>query len=129
MSEHPLVDALSTIKNSEDRGKKECIISPWSNTIEGVLEIMEEKGYIKGFEKVEDKRGGKVVIKLNGRINKCGAITPRFPVKKTEIKAMEKRYLPAQNFGFMVLTTSEGLITNIQAKKENLGGKLLAYFY
>lgn len=125
----PLTDALSRIKNAEDVGKEECVISPWSKTIEGVLSIMKEKGYIGGFEKVEDKKGGKIVVDLNGRINKCGAITPRFPIKNTEIEKMEKRYLPAQDFGFLIITTSKGLKTNKEVKKEKLGGKLLAYFY
>lgn len=129
MSEHPLVDALSTIKNADDMGKKECVISPWSKLIENVLSVMEEKGYIGGFEKIEDGRGGKIVVELTGKINKCGAINPRFPIKKTEIEKMEKRFLPAKDFGFLILTTPKGLMTNREIKESGVGGKLLAYFY
>lgn len=129
MSEYPLVDALTAIKNSEEKGKDEYVVSPVSKTIQEVLEIMKKKGYIQGFEKVEDKRGGKVIVNLNGKINNCGAITPRFPVGKDEIEDMEKRFLPAQGFGYLIITTSKGLKTNLQAKKEGVGGSLLAYFY
>lgn len=129
MTRYPLVDALSTIKNADDMGKEECVISPWSKLIEGVLNIMEEKGYIGGFEKIEDGRGGKLVIELTGKINKCGAISPRFPIKRTEIEKMEKRFLPAKDFGFLILTTPKGLMTNKGIKEAGIGGKLLAYFY
>lgn len=129
MSEYPLVDALTAIKNSEGNGKDECVVSPVSKTIQEALKIMKEKGYIQGFERVEDKRGGKVIVNLNGKINSCGAITPRFPVGKDEIEDMEKRFLPAQGFGYLIITTSKGLKTNLQAKEEGVGGSLLAYFY
>jgi ribosomal protein S8 len=40
-----------------------------------------ELGYINEFEIVDDKRAGKIVVELNGRLNKCGVISPRFDIK------------------------------------------------
>ena len=68
-----------------------------SSTIEGGDEYMrktlEKEGYIGKFEHFEDKRGGKFKIQLLAKITKCGAITPRFKVKKTEYSVWEQQYL------------------------------------
>ena len=45
---------------------------------------MQKRNYIGDFEVVDDRRGGKIVIELLGRINKCGVISPRFDVGVTE---------------------------------------------
>ena len=68
-------------------------------------------------------------INLIGSINKCGVVKPRFSVKKNDFEKYEKRYLPAQNFGILIVSTSQGIMTNYEAKEKNLGGKLLAYVY
>ena len=41
----------------------------------------------------------------------------------------EKRYLPAKDFGILIMSTSKGIMTHYDAKKKNLGGKLLSYCY
>uniref|UniRef100_M1C413 Plastocyanin-like domain-containing protein n=1 Tax=Solanum tuberosum TaxID=4113 RepID=M1C413_SOLTU len=47
--------------------------------------IIEYQGYIGEFEYVDDHRSGKIVVELNGRLNKCGVISPRFDVGVKEI--------------------------------------------
>ena len=66
---------------------------------------------------------------LEGNINKCGVIKPRHAVKKDEFEKFEKRYLPAKNFGILILTTPEGIMTHHDAKERGIGGRLLAYMY
>ena len=68
-------------------------------------------------------------ISLNGRINGCGAIKPRFSVKLRDMERHEARYLPAKDFGLLILTTPYGVMNNDQAKEASTGGKLLAYVY
>jgi ribosomal protein S8 len=53
-------------------------------------------GYIGEFEYVDDHRSGKIVVELNGRLNKCGVISPRFDVGVKEIEGWTARLLPSR---------------------------------
>ena len=53
-------------------------------------------GYIGEFEYVDDHRSGKIVVELNGRLNKCGVISPRFDVGVKEIESWTARLLPSR---------------------------------
>ena len=75
------------------------------------------------------KRQGQFKVELEGNINKCGVIKPRHAVKKDEFEKFEKRYLPAKNFGILIVTTPEGIMTHYEAKERGIGGRLLAYMY
>jgi len=118
----PLADALSNIKNNERAGNLECIIKPASKLIGRVLKVMQEEGYVGEFEFIDDGKSGKFRVKLLGRINDCGVIRPRFAVKKEEFEKFEKRFLPAQDFGILILTTNQGVMTHKEAKERNIGG-------
>ena len=125
----PLANALATIYNNEMRGHKECLIYPASKLIIRVLKVMQKYGYIGQFEYIDDRRSGKIKVQLLGRINKCGVIKPRFPVKYTEIDSWAEKYLPARNIGILIISTSKGAMSHIEAKKNKIGGVLLAYVY
>lgn len=53
-------------------------------------------GYIGEFEMVDDHRSGKIVVELNGRLNKCGVISPRYNVGVGELEAWTARLLPSR---------------------------------
>jgi small subunit ribosomal protein S8 len=129
MQSDPLNDAMSTMKNAATVGKQECMIRPSSKLIGRVLKVMQESGYINQFEFVEDGRAGFFKVKIEGKINNCGVIKPRYSVRKTDLEKYEARYLPAQDFGVLILTTTEGVITHMKAKELGVGGRLLAYVY
>lgn len=124
-----LADAISLIKNAEKAGKPDCIVKPSSKMVGRIMKVMQDNGYIGQFEHIEDGKGGKFKVSLLGNINDCGIIKPRYSVKKTEIEKFEYRYLPAQDFGILILTTTKGIISNATAKSFGVGGKLLAYIY
>jgi|SRR3989344_711402 len=124
-----LSNTLSHILNSEKVGKQVCIIRPHSKLILSVLEIFKENGYIKDYKIQEASKGGILEVHLSGKINKCGAIKPRFSVKKDNFEKFEKRYLPSKNFGMLLLSTQKGIISHSQAQKHNIGGRLIAYVY
>lgn len=108
-------------------------------------------GYIGEFEEIDDHRSGKIVIQLNGRLNKCGVISPRFNIKLGELEKWTSNLLPSRQFGFLVLTTSAGIMDHEEARRkhagkyENIkidrgrqcisrvyiisGGKILGFFY
>ncbi|HIQ51354.1 MAG TPA: 30S ribosomal protein S8, partial [Nautiliaceae bacterium] len=122
MNNDPLANALSKINNAEKANKKEVVIAPISNLIIKVLEIMKEKSYIEDFEVKEKDRKRYAIVKLSHNLNKCGAIKPRFFVSKDNYEKYEKRYLPAVNFGYLVVSTSKGVMTNEEAKDKRIGG-------
>jgi small subunit ribosomal protein S8 len=129
MLNDPLADALSLMKNAEIKGKGTCTVQPSSKLIGGVLNLLKEKGYIGEFERIDDGKAGLFQVKLLGNINNCGVIKPRYPVKRENLEKWESRYLPARDFGILILTTTQGIVTHAEAKKIGIGGKLLAYVY
>ncbi|AXV38283.1 MAG: 30S ribosomal protein S8 [Methanobacteriaceae archaeon] len=125
----PLANALTNMRNNELQGNKRCTVSPASKLIGRVLRTMQKEGYIGDFEFVDDNKAGKFIVELEGNINKCGVIKPRHAVNKDEFEKFEKRYLPAKNFGIMIVTTPQGIITHKEAKDKGIGGRLLAFIY
>jgi small subunit ribosomal protein S8 len=124
-----LANGLTTIVNNEMRNKRECVISPASKLLGRVLRIMQLNGYIGEFEFVDDGRSGKFKVQLLGRINKCGAIRPRFSVKVDRIEEWEKKFLPSRDVGLMVISTPSGVVSHREAIEKHDGGKLLAFVY
>jgi len=123
-----LSDCMSTLKNAEEVGKDNCVVEASELVLE-TLKTLQRESYIGEFEKIEDNRGGKFRIELLGEINDCNVVRPRFSVKKDEFESWEKRYLPAKGMGFIVVSTSRGIMTHKEAKSEDVGGKLIAYVY
>lgn len=125
----PLANALSVIKNAESTGKRECMIDPASKIIGNVLKVMQDEGYVGEFEFVDNGKAGMLKVRLIGKINRCGVVKPRFSLGKSEMERWEKRYLPARNFGTLILTTSQGVMSHYDAAKKGIGGEILAYVY
>jgi len=126
---HDLIsDVFCSIKNGEKSGKKE-IFTPASKLVKNILMILQKNNYIGDFEYIDNKKGGKFRIQLLGKINECNAIRPRFYIKKDEFEKFEKRFLPAADFGFLIVSTSKGLLTNKEAKEKGVGGTLIGYVY
>jgi small subunit ribosomal protein S8 len=90
---------------------------------------MQLNGYIGEFEFIDDGRSGKFKVQLFGRINKCGAIRPRYAVKADEFEEWEKRFLPARDIGILVVSTPHGVMSHKEAKEKRVGGRLLAFVY
>ncbi|XP_050073400.1 40S ribosomal protein S15Aa-like isoform X2 [Anopheles maculipalpis] len=124
-----LADALKCINNAEKRGKRQVLIRPNSKVVVRFLTVMMKHGYIGEFEVVDDHRSGKVVVNLTGRLNKAGIISPRFDVKMDDIERWTNNLLPSRQFGYVVLTTSGGIMDHEEARRKHLGGKILGYFF
>lgn len=127
-----LANALTTIMNAEMRRKNEAVIWPASKLIIRVLRVMQKYGYIGEFEYIDDGRWGKIAVQLLGRINKVGAIKPRWPVKYRELVEMPQwlqKYLPSRDIGILIISTSKGIMSHKEAVEQHIGGVLLAYVY
>ena len=97
-------------------------------------------GYIGEFEEVDDHRSGKIVIQLNGRsvtpisvqrvalkicsINKTGVISPRYNVRIGDFEKWVVKLLPSRQFGYIVLTTSSGIMDHEEARRKHVAGKV-----
>lgn len=126
---HDLVsDVLSSIKNGDQYGIKECVTQS-SKLVKNILLILQKHNYIGDFELIDDKKGGKFKIQLLGKINNCNSIKPRVYVRKDEYEKYEKRFLPAIGFGFLLVSTTRGVMTHNDARERGLGGVLLGYVY
>ncbi|KAI9610210.1 hypothetical protein KEM48_002641 [Puccinia striiformis f. sp. tritici PST-130] len=106
-----LNDCLNNILNAERRGKRQVLIRPSSKVIIRFLTVMQKHGYIDEFEYIDDHRSGKIVVQLNGRINKCD------------------RLMPARSFGIIILTTSAGIMDHEEARRKHVAGKILGYVF
>jgi len=125
----PLADAMSTVKNAENVGKSDCLIHPASKLIGNTLKVMADLGYIGEFEFIDDGKSGMFRVELLGKINKCGVIKPRFSTKVSDLEKWEKRFLPARNFGVLMISTCRGVMSHVEAREQGIGGQLLAYVY
>lgn len=125
----PLSNGLITVMNNELRNKRDCVISPASKLLGRVLRVLQLNGYIGEFEFIEDGRAGKFKVQLLGRVNKCGAVKPRYSVTAGGFEEWEKTYLPAREMGILVLSTPLGVISHREAKVKKIGGRLLAFAY
>ncbi len=125
----PLSDAFVRIYNAEQAGHYEVTLSPASKLLDNMLKIMQISGYVGEYERVSNGRGDEFRVELVGAINRCGVIKPRHSVKRAEFDKWESRYLPARDFGLLILTTNKGVMHHYDAKEEKIGGRLLAYIY
>lgn len=124
-----IANLFITIYNNEVRRKRECTVLPASKHAREVLKTLQRYKYVGEWEYVNDNRGGKFLIKLLSRITKCGAISPRFKVKKGEYAKWEQQYLPSYDRGILIVTTNQGVMSHHEAANLGLGGLLVGYAY
>ena len=123
MSQDIVADALNQIMNAKRAKKQEVKIVRSSKLLLNILDIMKKKAYID----YEASDNG-VLIKIL-EVSQCKAIKPRYTVNKKTLDKYIRRFLPARNFGVVVVSTSKGLMTHEESKESQVGGSLIAYFY
>lgn len=125
MSQDVVADALNMIKNAKKARKESIKVMRISNLLIEILKIMKQEGAIKKYKINKDKS---VEISL-GDLSECRAVKPRFTVNKNQIEKYRRRYLPARDIGTLIISTNKGLMTYDEAKEEQIGGSVIAYFY
>ena len=125
----PVSNAMSVVRNASEIGKGECMLTPASKLLGNVLKVMQKSGYVGEFEFVDDGKAGYYNVKLGRGINACSAVKPRHAVKTDEYEKFEKRFLPGQNIGILIMSTPYGVMDQKEAMKRNVGGQLVAYVY
>lgn len=126
----PISDLLTRIRNGQ-MVKKPKILCPSSKIKVAILKVLQQEGYIRGFEIIEDEKGkqieislkyfdGKPVIKEISRVSKPGMRV------YSSVKTMPSF---KNNMGITILSTSKGVMTNFAAQNANLGGEILCRVY
>ena len=124
-----LANLFARLQHAEKRNKKECVVIPASNLASEVLKVLQKRKYIGEFEYIDDGVGGKLRVQLLGRINKCGVISPRFPVRSLKLVDWEHRYLPAVGVGTLIVSTPQGVMSHVEAQEKKTGGRLIGYVF
>ena len=124
-----LANLFASLQNAEMRNKKECVVIPASNLASEVLKVLQKRKYIGEFEFIDDGVGGKLRVRLLGRFNKCGVISPRFPVRSLKLVDWEHRYLPAVGVGTLIVSTPEGVMSHVEAQERKVGGRLIGFVF
>lgn len=123
MSQDIVADGLNQVMNAKRARKKELVLQKHSKLLRSILDIAKENGYLDYSVK-----GNKLKIEIKD-LNKIQAVKPRYTVKTGRINHYVRRYLPAKNFGFVVVSTDKGLMKHEEAESKNLGGCIVAYIY
>ncbi len=123
MSQDIIADGLNQIMNAKKARKENVVIKKHSKLFENILKIAKDSGYLDYSIKEKD-----LIINFN-KINEIRAIKPRFSVSIKTINKYVRRFLPAKNFGFLIISTNQGLMKHEEAKEKNLGGCLIAYIF
>ena len=123
-----VANALSKIDNARKALYKQVEVKSSKLVLE-ILEVLKKNGYVGDYEVTKEIKGNFVNLNLVGTINKCGVIKPRFFVKIPKLEDIEKKFLPAKDFGVLVISTNKGLLTQKEAREANVGGVLVAYCY
>ena len=124
-----LNDTLLALRHADRQGQGTVRLFPTSQLVGEVLRLFREHGFIREFTFVANGQGGAFDVQLARRINSCGVIKPRVAVRGREMERYESRFLPAQDFGLLVLSTNQGVMSHARARELKIGGRLLAYVY
>ncbi|XP_065848381.1 small ribosomal subunit protein uS8my [Euphorbia lathyris] len=129
MGRRILNEALRKIVNAEKRGKATVELKPISTVMSSFLNIMKDRGYIKNFQVFDPHRVGRITVELQGRVKDCRALTYRQDIKAKEIEEYRLRTLPTRQYGYVVITTPDGVLDHERAMERNVGGQVLGYFH
>ncbi len=126
----PIADMLTRVRNAIQR-KHEKVLVPASKLKVEILRVLKEEGYISNFEKIEDEKQGMISITLK-YVEKTSAIKGLKRISKPGLKVYAKRNeLPKvlNGLGVAIISTSRGVMSDRAARKENLGGEVLAFVW
>lgn len=130
MMTDPIADMLTRIRNA-NLSKKKVLVLPYSKIKIRILEILKEGKYIMGYEIIKNKFD-EIEVKLKYDANGKPSVTVLKRVSKPSRRIyVSKENLPTvlNNFGIAIVSTSQGIMSNKEAKKKGIGGEVLCEVY
>ena len=125
-----IADMLTRIRNAND-AKHESVEIPASNMKKAIADILVNEGYIKGYQIIDDNKQGIIKVTLK-YVGKQKAITGIKRVSKPGLRVYancEDMPRVMNGLGIAIVSTSKGIMTDKKARKENVGGEVLAFVW
>ena len=126
-----IADMLTRIRNASS-AKHDSVDVPASNVKKAIAQILLDEGYINGFTVLEDGKQGVIKIALKYGPNKSQIITGLRRVSKPGLRIysnVEDMPKVMRGLGIAIVSTSKGIMTDKQARRENVGGEVLAFLW
>ena len=127
----PIADMLTRIRNANQLKYKEVLV-PTSKLKVEIANILKNEGYINGYKIVSTESGSMMNIELKYGAKKERVITGLKRISKPGLRVYAKKEeIPTvlNGLGIAIISTSKGLMVDREARKENLGGEVLAYIW
>ena len=127
----PIADMLTRIRNAND-ARHETVDIPASNMKKAIAEILLNEGYIKNVEIIDDGIQGIIRITLKYAENKQKVLTGLKRVSKPGLRiyaGAEELPRVLKGLGIAIVSTSKGIMTDRAARKQNIGGEVLAFVW
>ena len=126
-----IADLLTRIRNASS-AKHETVDIPASNMKKAIMQILVDEGYVKSFTVIEDGKQGMIRATLKYGEGKTPVITGLRRVSKPGLRiysSVEDMPKVLKGLGIAIVSTSKGVMTDKRARKENVGGEVLAFIW
>ena len=127
----PIADMLTRIRNAQV-AKHEAVTLPASNTKKAIAKILLAEGYVKAVDYIDDGLQGSIKVTLKYINGKTPVIAGLKRISKPGLRVYARcEELPKVlgGLGIAIISTSEGLMTDKEARKNAIGGEVLAYIW
>ena len=127
----PIADLLTRIRNASS-SKHETVDVPSSNMKKAIVEILNNEGYIKDYQVIEDGKQGIIRINLKYGPNKERVISGLKRVSKPGLRfyaGVDELPRVLKGLGIAIVSTSKGVMTDKEARKQHIGGEVLAFIW
>lgn len=127
----PIADMLTRIRNANS-AKHETVDIPASNMKKAIAQILLDEGYIASYKVIEDEKQGVIRVTLKYGANKSQVITGLRRVSKPGLRIysnVEDMPKVMKGLGIAIISTSKGIMTDREARKQNVGGEVLAFVW
>ena len=127
----PIADMLTRIRNANS-AKHETVDIPASNMKKAIAQILLDEGYIASYKVIEDDKQGVIRVTLKYSENKSQVITGLRRVSKPGLRIysnVEDMPKVMKGLGIAIVSTSKGIMTDREARKQNVGGEVLAFVW
>ena len=127
----PIADLLTRIRNAS-QARHATVDVPASNMKKAIAQILVEEGYVKSYTVAEDNKQGVITITLKYTETGAPVITGLRRISKPGLRiytSCEDMPKVMKGLGIAIISTSKGIMTDKQARKENVGGEVLAFVW
>ncbi len=127
----PIADMLTRIRNANS-ARHETVDIPASNMKKAIAEILNEEGYIKGYQIIDDDKQGVIRIALKYGANKERVLSGLIRISKPGLRVYAgHNEIPRvlKGLGIAIVSTSKGIMTDKKARAMHVGGEVLAFIW